>query len=128
MANLDITKSAHRIRIYLFNDRIRIRKAYEAAIQEVISAEVNWSGITLATAEFTNEFVGWLKEAADIAQTLDYLIETEDDFKRVVAEPWPKVRKPSKATQRLLETINIADHDGKIIINYPAAWVEESRT
>lgn len=112
MAKLDITKSTHRIRIYLFNDRIRIRKSYEAAIGEVISAEINWTGITLATAEFANEFANWLTVASGLADDLDRLIKAEADFGRVVV----------RSGGRRLKVLETED---QIYIYHPAAWLKD---
>lgn len=119
MTNLDITKSAHRIRIYLFNERIRVYKAYWESTGLVSPAEVSFAGVGGIAPADARAFANWLTVAAGLADDLDRLIVSEADFGRVVAEGWP-TRPGAYAPDK----IEMGTWDDQIHIVYPAAWIE----
>lgn len=119
MANLDITHSAHRIRIYLFNERIRVYKAYWESTGLVSPAEVSFAGVGGRAPAEARTFANWLTVAAGLADDLDRLIVSEADFGRVVVEPWQ-----TGASGEKRGAVKAFDADDQIIIYHPAAWVE----
>lgn len=117
MAHLDITHNARRIRVYLFNERIRVYKAYWESTGLVSPAEVSFAGVGGRAPAEARTFAYWLTVAAGLADDLDRLIVSEADFGRVVTEGWPtRPGAPDK--------IEMGTWGGQIHIVYPAAWVE----
>lgn len=122
MANLDITHGAHRIRIDLFDERIRVYKEIQLSNLAPGPAQVNWSTGSPKTPTEARDFARWLTVAAELADDLDRLIKTEADFGRVVVEAWPP-----GASGEARGAVKVFENENRIIIYYPAAWVEEAK-
>lgn len=120
MAKLSIIQSNNRIRIDLFNERIRVRKAREATnepiIYKVAPAEIGWSSGSEAIPAGAREFAEWLTMAAGLAESLDRLIVTEADFGRVVVQ---------QSVYPNQQNVIVDERASIIYILYPMGWLEE---